>query len=131
MTASKQINSVGRRKSSVASVYLKKGKGQIIVNGKDLEQYFSRPTASMIIMQHLHAAQMLDSFDIKVNVKGGGTTGQAGAIRHGIARALVNFDEELRKALRQEGLLTRDARSVERKKVGLRKSRKRPQWCKR
>ena len=131
MTASKQINSVGRRKSSVARVYLKKGKGQIIVNGKDLEQYFSRPTASMIIKQPLHAAQMLDSFDIKVNVKGGGTTGQAGAIRHGIARALVNFDEELRKALRQEGLLTRDARSVERKKVGLRKSRKRPQWCKR
>ena len=126
-----QIITVGRRKTSTARVFLQKGKGEITVNKKKLEDYFGREVAQMVVKQPLETTDLTKGVDIKATVSGGGSFGQAGAIRLGIARALVNFDEELRKALRQEGLLTRDARSVERKKVGLRKSRKRPQWCKR
>lgn len=125
------FHGVGRRKSSTARVFLKAGKGQIIVNGLPLDQYFSRKTATMVVRQPLELVEMLEKFDIKVNVNGGGSTGQAGAIRHGITRALMEYDESLRPSLRQAGFVTRDARSVERKKVGLHKSRKRPQYSKR
>ena len=121
----------GRRKSSAARVYLTTGSGNITVNGRPLDQYFGRETARMVVRQPLQAAAMLDRVDVKVSVTGGGTTGQAGAIRHGIARALVEYNEELRRSMRQAGFLTRDAREVERKKVGLHKARKRPQYSKR
>jgi small subunit ribosomal protein S9 len=121
----------GRRKSSAARVYLTTGSGNITVNGRPLDQYFGRETARMVVRQPLQAAAMLDRVDVKVSVTGGGTTGQAGAIRHGIARALVEYNEELRRSMRQAGFLTRDAREVERKKVGLHKARKRPQFSKR
>jgi small subunit ribosomal protein S9 len=121
----------GRRKSSTARVYLTTGAGKITVNGRSLDQFFGRETARMVVRQALEAAKMSDRVDIRVTVSGGGTTGQAGAIRHGIARALVGYDEELRRPLRQAGFLTRDAREVERKKVGLHKARKRPQYSKR
>ena len=121
----------GRRKSSTARVFLKKGSGEITVNQRPLDQYFGRQTARMIVRQALEKVNLGDQFDVNCTVKGGGTTGQAGAIRHGIARALVDFDEELRRPLRQAGFLTRDAREVERKKVGLHKARKRPQYSKR
>lgn len=123
--------STGRRKSSAARAYLKSGTGNIIVNGRDLDSYFGRETARMVVRQPLEAADMLDKLDIVATVRGGGNTGQAGAIRHAIARALVVQDEGMRVAMRSGGFLTRDARQVERKKVGLRKARKRPQYSKR
>lgn len=121
----------GRRKSSAARVFLTTGSGAITVNGRPLDKYFGRETARMIVRQPLQAVSMLNRVDLRVTVTGGGTSGQAGAIRHGIARALVGYDEELRSPLRQAGFLTRDAREVERKKVGLHKARKRPQYSKR
>jgi len=121
----------GRRKSASARAYLVPGSGQITVNRRDLDSYFGRETARMVVRQPLEQVEMADKFDVKVTVTGGGTTGQAGAIRHAIARALVAYDEGLRGAMRQGGFLTRDAREVERKKVGLHKARKRPQYSKR
>ncbi len=121
----------GRRKTSAARVFLRPGSGNITVNGRSLDQFFGRETARMIVRQPLETTQMADRVDAQVTVAGGGTTGQAGAIRHGIARALVEYDEGLRSALRRAGFLTRDARAVERKKVGLHKARKRPQYSKR
>lgn len=121
----------GRRKTSAARVFMKPGDGNIQVNNHPLDQYFSRETARMIVRQPLEVVEMTDKFDIKITVRGGGNSGQAGAIRHGIARALVEHDEGLRSSLRKAGFLTRDAREVERKKVGLRKARKRPQYSKR
>jgi small subunit ribosomal protein S9 len=121
----------GRRKTSAARVFLSSGTGNITVNNKPLDLYFGRQTARMIVRQPLEVVEAVDKFDIKVTVRGGGNSGQAGAIRHGIARALVEQDEALRSPLRQAGFLTRDAREVERKKVGLRKARKRPQFSKR
>ncbi len=123
--------STGRRKNSTARVYLTAGKGDIIVNNRPLDEYFGRETARMVVRQPLHLTDKLDSFDIKVFVKGGGNTGQSGAIRHGITRALMKYDETLRSPLRKAGYVTRDAREVERKKVGLHKARKRPQYSKR
>jgi small subunit ribosomal protein S9 len=121
----------GRRKSSAARVFLTTGSGNITVNGRPLERFFGRETARMIVRQPLETANMANRVDLKVTVSGGGTSGQAGAIRHGIARALVEYNEDLRSPLRQAGFLTRDAREVERKKVGLHKARKRPQYSKR
>ena len=121
----------GRRKSSSARVYLTTGSGKITVNDRPLDSFFGRETARMVVRQPLATVSMLDRLDVKVSVTGGGTTGQAGAIRHGIARALVEYDEANRRLLRQAGFLTRDAREVERKKVGLHKARKRPQYSKR
>ena len=123
--------STGRRKSSTARVYLKKGSGSITINHRTLEQYFGRETGRMVVRQPLQSINMTDQFDINVSVRGGGITGQAGAIRHGITRALIAYDETLRKPLRQAGFVTRDARQVERKKIGLHKARKRPQYSKR
>jgi small subunit ribosomal protein S9 len=130
-TALKQFYGTGRRKSSVARVYLRPGKGAIIINGRPLDEYFGRKTSRMVVSQALVLVEMTDKFDVKINVCGGGISGQAGAIRHGITRALMAFDENLRPALRAAGFVTRDARAVERKKVGLHKARKRPQFSKR
>ncbi|HEX9803525.1 MAG TPA: 30S ribosomal protein S9 [Gammaproteobacteria bacterium] len=121
----------GRRKSSSARVFLVPGKGQITINKRTIEEYFGRETARMVVRQPLEAVGVIDKFDVNVTVKGGGNTGQAGAIRHAIARALVDQDENLRSPMRQGGFLTRDAREVERKKIGLHKARKRPQYSKR
>jgi small subunit ribosomal protein S9 len=121
----------GRRKSSVARVFMQKGSGQIIVNGKPVDEYFARETGRMVIRQPLALTEHLESFDINVNVVGGGETGQAGAIRHGITRALIDFSQELKPALSTAGFVTRDAREVERKKVGLRKARRAKQFSKR
>lgn len=121
----------GRRKSSTARVFIRPGKGAITVNGRPLDEYFGRQTARMVVRQPLDVANMNDSLDIYVTVSGGGTTGQAGAIRHGITRALMEYDETLRPSLRKAGYVTRDAREVERKKIGLHKARKRPQYSKR
>ena len=121
----------GRRKSYVGRVFMQKGSGQIIVNGKPVDEYFSRETGRMVIRQPLVLTENLESFDIKVNVVGGGETGQAGAIRHGITRALIDFDAVLKPALSAAGYVTRDAREVERKKVGLRKARRAKQFSKR
>ncbi len=121
----------GRRKTSAARVYLKSGAGEIVVNGRPLDVFFGRETARMIVRQPLETAQLTDRFDISVSVRGGGTTGQAGAIRHGITRALMQYDESLRPSLRKAGFVTRDAREVERKKPGLRKARKAVQFSKR
>ncbi|WP_369601428.1 30S ribosomal protein S9 [Hahella sp. SMD15-11] len=126
-----QYYGTGRRKTSSARVFMKPGSGQITINRKPLDQYFGRETSRMIVRQPLELVQMTDKFDVVVTVKGGGPSGQAGAIRHGITRALMNYDETLRPALRQAGFVTRDAREVERKKVGLRKARRRPQFSKR
>jgi len=126
-----QYYSTGRRKSSSARVYLTPGSGSINVNRLPLDKYFGRETACMVVRQPLDVVDALDKFDIVVFVKGGGGSGQAGAIRHGITRALICFNEELRKPLRKAGYVTRDAREVERKKVGLHKARKRPQFSKR
>lgn len=123
--------STGRRKSSAARVYITKGTGIIIVNGQPLDSYFGRETARMVVRQPLENVEMLDKLDVTATVKGGGNTGQAGAIRHAIARALVVDDESLRPAMRKGGFLTRDSRQVERKKIGLHKARKRPQYSKR
>ncbi len=121
----------GRRKSSAARVFLRLGSGEIRVNGRSLDQFFGRETARMIVRQPLELSQLENKFDIQVRVRGGGTTGQAGAIRHGITRALISYDETLRQPLRKAGFVTRDAREVERKKVGLRKARKATQYSKR
>jgi small subunit ribosomal protein S9 len=121
----------GRRKTSAARVFLKPGNGAIVVNGRPLDVFFGRETARMIARQPLVVAEVEDKFDVTVTVSGGGTTGQAGAIRHGITRALMDYDEGLRKQLRKAGFVTRDAREVERKKVGLRKARRKPQYSKR
>jgi small subunit ribosomal protein S9 len=129
--AIEQYYGTGRRKSSAARVYLRPGKGEIVVNGRPLDEFFGRETARMIVRQPLAVADVEGRFDIKVNVSGGGTTGQAGAIRHGITRALMVYDETLRKSLRKAGFVTRDAREVERKKVGLRKARRATQFSKR
>jgi small subunit ribosomal protein S9 len=121
----------GRRKTSAARVFLTPGNGTITINGRTLDNFFGRETARMVVRQPLELTENLDKMDVNVTVTGGGNTGQAGAIRHGIARALVEHDESTRPTLRQAGLLTRDARMVERKKVGLHKARKRPQFSKR
>jgi small subunit ribosomal protein S9 len=123
--------STGRRKSSTARVFLTAGSGNITVNKRPLDEFFGRETARMIVRQPLEATDMLSKVDLNVTVKGGGTTCQSGAIRHGISRALTVFDEAHRSTLRKAGFLTRDARKVERKKVGLHKARKRPQFSKR
>jgi len=125
------LNTTGRRKSSTARVFLTAGSGNIVVNNRPLDEYFGRETARMVVRQPLDVTEMGDKVDVKVTVSGGGTTGQAGAIRHGIARALDAYDDSLHMALRRAGYLTRDARAVERKKVGLHKARKRPQFSKR
>ncbi len=127
----KHYYGTGRRKASTARVYLTPGSGNITVNNRTLEQYFGRETARMVVRQPLELVEMTDNLDVNVVVKGGGISGQAGAIRHGITRALMEHDESLRPALRQAGYVTRDAREVERKKVGLHKARKRPQFSKR
>jgi small subunit ribosomal protein S9 len=121
----------GRRKSAVARVFIKPGKGKFIVNGKPVDEFFSRQTGRMIVRQALEATKNAASFDIMVNVFGGGENGQAGAVRHGIARALIEFDAGLKPTLRTAGMVTRDAREVERKKVGLHKARRRKQFSKR
>jgi len=121
----------GRRKSSVARVYVKAGSGGITINHRTIEEYFGRETSRMIVRQPLEVADVMGKFDINVVVDGGGNSGQAGAIRHGITRALMEYDETLRPSLRKAGFVTRDAREVERKKVGLHKARKRPQFSKR
>ena len=123
--------STGRRKTSTARVFLRKGSGSITVNKRPLDTYFGRETARMIVRQPLETTNMNDSFDITVTVRGGGMSGQAGAIRHGITRALMEYDSELRPTLRRAGFVTRDARKVERKKVGLHKARRAPQFSKR
>lgn len=124
-------NGTGRRKSSVARVFIKKGSGKIEVNGKPLDQYFGRQTSIMIVQQPLLLTNLAETFDIKVNVHGGGESGQAGAVRHGITRALIDYDATLKPGLSQAGFVTRDAREVERKKVGLHGARRRKQFSKR
>ncbi len=131
MAAVEQFIGTGRRKSSVARVFLRPGKGTITVNGRTLENYFPRGTNRTVICAPLALVGKLDAFEVLVNVEGGGSTGQAGAVRHGLTRALLEYDETLRKSLRDAGFVTRDARAVERKKIGLRKARKRPQYSKR
>jgi len=132
MAAGSQSNyGTGRRKSAVARVYIKPGNGTIVVNSKPVDEFFSRETGRMLVRQPLELTETLTNFDIHVNVTGGGESGQAGAVRHGIARALVDYDASLKPVLRKAGLITRDAREVERKKVGLRKARRRPQYSKR
>jgi small subunit ribosomal protein S9 len=126
-----QYYGTGRRKSSKARVFMTAGDGTIRVNDRTLDEYFGRETARMIVRQPLEVADVTGKFDFNVTVRGGGGTGQAGAIRHGITRALLEYDETLRPTLRNAGFVTRDARSVERKKVGLRKARKKPQFSKR
>jgi small subunit ribosomal protein S9 len=121
----------GRRKTAAARVFIQPGNGEIVVNGRPLDAFFGRETARMIVRQPLTVAEAEGKFDVHVTVRGGGITGQAGAIRHGITRALMDYDEGLRKSLRKAGFVTRDAREVERKKVGLRKARRRPQYSKR
>ncbi|MFZ2266623.1 MAG: 30S ribosomal protein S9 [Azonexus sp.] len=121
----------GRRKSAVARVFMKRGSGVIVVNGKPVDQFFSRETGRMIVRQPLALVEQLSGFDIKVNVIGGGESGQAGAVRHGITRALIEFDANLKPALSKAGFVTRDAREVERKKVGFHKARRRKQFSKR
>lgn len=129
--ADNQYYGTGRRKNSTARVFLRPGSGEIKVNQRTLEEYFGRETARMVVRQPLELLEMTEKFDLYVTVSGGGTTGQAGAIRHGITRALMQYDEALRSDLRKAGYVTRDARQVERKKVGLHKARKRPQFSKR
>jgi len=126
-----QYYATGRRKTSSARVYLNTGAGDIVVNGKPLDVFFGRETAQMIVRQPLELVDMMGNIDVKVTVSGGGISGQAGAIRHGITRALISYDETLRSPLRKAGFVTRDAREVERKKVGLRKARRATQFSKR
>ena len=130
MTAA-QYYGTGRRKSAIARVYATKGTGKITINSKTIEDYFGRKTDQMVSRQPLECVEMVNNFDVNVFVKGGGPSGQAGAIRHGLTRALMIYDETLRPALRKAGFVTRDSRIVERKKVGLHKARKRPQYSKR
>ena len=129
--AVEQYYGTGRRKSSAARVYLKSGNGNITVNNKSIEDYFGRETSRMVVRQPLQTVDVVETFDINVSVSGGGPSGQAGAIRLGITRALMQYDETFREALRKEGFVTRDAREVERKKVGLRKARRGVQFSKR
>ena len=129
--ATEQFYSTGRRKSSTARVYLTKGTGEIKINNRPIETFFGRETARMVVRQPLQLTNHEGTFDVNVIVSGGGGSGQAGAIRHGITRALIKYDEALRSPLRRAGYVTRDAREVERKKVGLHKARKRPQYSKR
>ena len=124
-------NGTGRRKSSVARVFMKKGTGKITVNGRDIQEFFGRQTSIMIVKQPLYLTNHVETFDIQINVHGGGESGQAGAARHGITRALMDYDMELKPALSQAGFVTRDAREVERKKVGLHSARRRKQFSKR
>ena len=131
MATLQQNSGTGRRKTSAARVFLRKGSGAIVVNGKSLDEFFGRETSRMIVRQPLELTQMADKFDIQVSVVGGGITGQAGAIRLGIARALVEYDETLKSPLRRAGFMTRDARAVERTKVGLHKARRATQFSKR
>ena len=126
-----QYYGTGRRKTSVARVFMKRGTGKIVVNGRPIDDYFSRETGRMVIRQPLELTDNVSSFDVMVNVRGGGETGQAGAVRHGITRALIDYDETLKPTLSKAGLVTRDAREVERKKVGLRKARRAKQFSKR
>lgn len=121
----------GRRKSSVARVFIKRGTGKVVINGRDLNEFFKRETGRMIVMQPLQLTENVETFDIMVNVTGGGESGQAGAVRHGITRALIDYDAGLKPVLSAAGLVTRDAREVERKKVGLRKARRAKQFSKR
>ena len=129
--ASEVFYGTGRRKTSTARVFIQKGKGKITVNKESLDKFFDRETARMIVRQPLEQAELLKKIDVNATVKGGGGSGQAGAIRHGLSRALLQYDESLRKVLRERGFLTRDARKVERKKVGLKKARKATQYSKR
>jgi len=129
--ATEQYYGTGRRKTSAARVFLRPGAGSITINGRPIDEFFGRETARMIVRQPLSVADLESKFDVHVNVSGGGTTGQAGAIRHGITRALMQYDETLRQPLRRAGFVTRDARAVERKKVGLRKARRATQFSKR
>jgi len=129
--AEQQYYGTGRRKSAVARVYLKRGKGNIVVNGKPVDVFFSRETGRMVVRQPLELVDHINTFDINVNVCGGGESGQAGAVRHGITRALIQYDAELKSALSNAGFVTRDAREVERKKVGLHSARRRKQFSKR
>ncbi|OKY24826.1 MULTISPECIES: 30S ribosomal protein S9 [Thalassotalea] len=129
--ADNQYYGTGRRKSSTARVFMKAGSGAITINKRDITEYFARETARMVVRQPIDVAEVAEKFDFNITVAGGGSTGQAGAIRHGITRALLQYDETLRSELRKAGFVTRDARKVERKKVGLHKARKRPQFSKR
>ncbi len=129
--AEQQYYGTGRRKSAVARVYLTRGKGNIVVNGKPVDIFFSRETGRMVVRQPLELVEHVNTFDINVNVVGGGESGQAGAVRHGITRALIQYDAELKSALSKAGFVTRDAREVERKKVGLHSARRRKQFSKR
>ena len=131
MAATEQSYGTGRRKTATARVFIKPGKGEIRVNNKTLDEYFGRPTSRMIVRQPLEATDSTSRFDIYVTVAGGGPNGQAGAIRHGLTRALMDYDGEMRPTLRAAGYVTRDARQVERKKIGLHKARKAPQYSKR
>ncbi len=131
MMSTTQYYGTGRRKTSTARVFLTAGTGAIVVNDRPLDEYFGRPVARMVVRQPLELVGMVDKFDINVTVAGGGSFGQAGAIRHGLTRALMEYNEELRSTLRKAGYVTRDSREVERKKVGLRKARKKPQFSKR
>jgi small subunit ribosomal protein S9 len=126
-----QYYGTGRRKSSTARVFLKAGSGKITINKRNIDEYFGRETACMVVRQPLELIEANEKFDVNITVKGGGTTGQSGAIRLGLTRALMQYDESLRSELRSAGFVTRDARIVERKKVGLHKARKRPQFSKR
>ena len=129
--AATQFYGTGRRKTSTARVFITAGTGAIIVNDRPLDEYFGRPVARMVVRSPLEIVGLVEKFDVNVTVAGGGSFGQAGAIRHGLTRALMEYDEELRGALRKAGFVTRDSREVERKKVGLRKARKKPQFSKR
>ncbi len=129
--AEKTIVATGRRKTSVARVFLRPGKGSLRINNRTLQEYFGRETARMIVLQPFQVTQTAGNFDIEVNVDGGGNSGQAGAIRHGITRALMEFNPDLRPSLKKAGFVTRDPRAVERKKYGRHKARKRPQYSKR
>ncbi|MCH1554491.1 MAG: 30S ribosomal protein S9 [Luminiphilus sp.] len=129
--AAAQYYGTGRRKTSTARVFLKGGSGSITINGRGIDEYFGREVARMIVRQPLELTETVDKFDANITVAGGGSFGQAGAIRHGLTRALLEYDESLRSVLRSAGFVTRDAREVERKKVGLRKARRRPQFSKR
>ena len=126
-----QYYATGRRKSSTARVFIKPGTGNITINTRSLDDYFGRETSRMVVRQPLELVDMLGSLDLKITVRGGGNNGQAGASRHGISRALVEYNSELKSELRKAGFITRDARAVERKKIGLNKARKRPQFSKR
>ncbi len=126
-----QYYATGRRKSSTARVFMKSGSGNITINTRSLDDYFGRETSRMVVRQPLELVDMLNSLDLNITVRGGGNNGQAGAIRHGISRALVEYNSELKTELRKAGFITRDARAVERKKIGLHKARKRPQFSKR